>query len=93
MNTATPAHHRTFADKVAGTDPWAPSLEGTIPAPKGWEELPGGWKLHYRVPLPRRASDGLVKAMRAEIGEERWAQLQRDWVNPHFEADLQGRAG
>ena len=80
-----------FAAHVAGTeppviyDPWAPSLEGTVPAPKGWEELPGGWKTHYRVARPRRVSKGLVEALRAEIGEERWDQLQREWADPHFE--------
>ena len=60
-------------------DPWAHSLEGTVKPPKGWENLPGGWKLHYRVSQPVRIQRGLVDAMRREIGEEKWARLMKEW--------------
>lgn len=47
----------------------------------------GPWAEHYgRECDPTFKLDQLIAEGRAEMGEERWNQLQADWANPDFDA-------
>ena len=62
------------------------SREGSVPAPKGWANMPGGWLVQYRVPTPADVTDEtqfphIAEARRyyAGLSADVRAQIEREW--------------